>query len=229
LLRGFYAVPTPLLGKRNRYKSRTVLSHRPSANQRMSTNNSDGGKSIDYTDAETLQRLYWDDKLTTREIGDKAGVSKTTIRRWMDKNDIDVLDSAASRRRGAANYFTDSDGYVRMTSAGDMVRVHQLLAIAKGHDAHKVFSGDYHTHHITPIKWLNTVDNVTLLTESEHMKLHGEQDREDRVLTPSDAKEIYHKCHHTDDLQKDIAEEYGVSPQLVTDIKKKRRWARIHD
>lgn len=190
----------------------------------MNTNDADDGKGIDYKDEETLRRLYHDEGLSSIEIAERAGVSKTTILRRMRKHGIDRLGSVEARRKGPANYRVDSEGYVRADSFGDHVRIHQLIAIAKGHDPHKVFSSDYHSHHIKPIPWLNTPENITVMSEGEHMEHHAQGAKRNSTLTESKAKEIYQRCHESDELQKEIAEEFDVSPQLVTDIKKGRRW-----
>ncbi|PGF15779.1 hypothetical protein CP556_06405 [Natrinema sp. CBA1119] len=42
----------------------------------------------------------------------------------------------------------------------DTVYIHQLCAIANGEDPHKVFHPETTIHHICPIPWLNTPENV---------------------------------------------------------------------
>ncbi|WP_254838063.1 helix-turn-helix domain-containing protein [Natronomonas marina] len=42
-----------------------------------------------HQDGEILERLYHSEGLSLREIGDVLGVSEATIRRWMDRHDIE--------------------------------------------------------------------------------------------------------------------------------------------
>ncbi|PGF15780.1 hypothetical protein CP556_06410 [Natrinema sp. CBA1119] len=50
----------------------------------------------------------------------------------------------------------------------DTVYIHQLCAIAAGEDPHKVFHTTTEIHHICPIPWLNTPENVECVTSWEH-------------------------------------------------------------
>jgi GTP cyclohydrolase I len=43
---------------------------------------------MSYKDADTLERMYWEEKMTMSEIGDEFGVTGETIRRWMEKFEI---------------------------------------------------------------------------------------------------------------------------------------------
>jgi predicted DNA-binding protein YlxM (UPF0122 family) len=50
-----------------------------------------------YDDADWLERKYWDEGLTQREIGELAGVTKGIISKFMRKHEIETRSSAESR------------------------------------------------------------------------------------------------------------------------------------
>lgn len=148
----------------------------------MSANDTDDGKSdgcIDYTDPETLRRLYWDENLSTRDIAKRGGVHKDTIRRWMDKHDIPTRErteaATAKRRKEYTGISMASGGHYqwcqwdRKTETFETVRVHRLLAVAEyGLDA----VADVDVHHKNNIPWDNRPDNLELLDRSEHTSHH---------------------------------------------------------
>lgn len=122
---------------------------------------------------DTLRRLYHEEGLTTREVARKYDIDQKTVLNWMDKHDID---------RRKSNYelpplfFTQKNGYERVESGHETVFVHQLVAIANGDDPYKVLGDLTHVvHHEIPIPWLNTPDNVGVITQSEHRQIHGNQ------------------------------------------------------
>lgn len=68
----------------------------------MSDDDADDIQSIDYKDPDDLERAYNDRKMTMPEIAEVAGVSATTISRWIDEHGIE------SRRPGPGNTEYDS-------------------------------------------------------------------------------------------------------------------------
>jgi len=62
-----------------------------------------------YTDEDELRRLYWEEKLTQREIADHFGVSQVAIQSWMDKYNIQLRYAGAHGK----TYQTDRGEYVR--------------------------------------------------------------------------------------------------------------------
>ena len=68
----------------------------------------------------------------------------------------------------------------------DKVAIHQLVAIAGGADAHKVFSDEWHVHHIDGMKWNNSVENLTTIRAEDHGRGHNEMD-----LPVSEIVEMY--------------------------------------
>jgi hypothetical protein len=53
-----------------------------------------------------------------------------------------------------------------------IIYTHQLLAIHSGCDPHEVFSNSNHIHHIIPYPFLNIEENLELLNNESHPKLH---------------------------------------------------------
>lgn len=74
-----------------------------------------------------------------------------------------------------------SDGYPVISHTGvggkgRRVRVHRLIAIAKGTDPNKVFSGDYDIHHLNGVKFDNRPENIEVIRHDKHAELHNADD-----------------------------------------------------
>lgn len=137
----------------------------------------DQEKGAEWKDEDRLSALYWDKGLTLKEIGDCLGCNKSTIMNWMRRFDINRIPTPEEK---PASYGTNTNGYERVRSKHNgeerSARVHQLVAIADGADAEKVFSnGEYNVHHRNGIPWDNRPDNIELLTKSEHSSRHYEE------------------------------------------------------
>jgi len=128
-----------------------------------------------WRDKETFKGAYWGDGLSQRELAERWGCSTTTVEKWMKKHDIE----ARHHYNTPASFYTTERGYEFWSSvvpekAGeyDYLRVHRLLAVAK-YGAEKV--KETPVHHRVPIPWLNTYDNIELMNEEEHGRLHAEE------------------------------------------------------
>lgn len=62
-----------------------------------------------YTDASWLQQRYLDEERSLVEVGELAGVSTTTIKRWMNKHDIETRSTAEAMSEGNLAPLRDSD------------------------------------------------------------------------------------------------------------------------
>lgn len=80
---------------------------------------------------------------------------------------------------GGPSFGTTTRGYEvwytnKKTDGTRDVPVHQLLAINKGNDPNKVFSGnDYQVHHKNEIPWDNRPENIELLSHEDHAREHA--------------------------------------------------------
>lgn len=204
----------------------------------MTESNSDTQEdsgSIDYKDAETLRRLYYDEELSTNDIAELAGVTGGTIRNWMERHGIerrDRYDAAGMKNRVEwANFYVDKDGYEVWQSAyqgtTDRATVHNLLLIAEGEDPHDVYSDGTEGHHRISIPWLNTPCNVELLTVGQHRSHHSRGERHHKSkLSDEDVREI-RRLSDQGLNSFEVAERFDVSPSMVRYISRGERWSHV--
>lgn len=188
---------------------------------------------IDYTDEQTLRRLYWNEELSTREIADLAGVHKETIIRHMDKHDIKRRDRIVASKEGSrieyCPYIVDHQGYCRWRDTWDktwnMISVARLLAVAEnGFDAIK----EKVVHHKNGIKWDNRPSNIELMDRPDHTRMHNSgENSAPAKLTTSEVREIRQRYKNEDISYKDLAEEYGVSTGTIGPLIRKETWTHI--
>jgi len=118
----------------------------------------------------TLRRLYVDEGLSSRDVAERLGTSKTTILKWLRRHGIDPdtanQDKSPSfEMKGSYESWSTHDG-----DAKRRVYVHRLLAVAEyGFDA----VVDKDTHHLNGIPWDNRPSNVEPLSKTEHGSIHG--------------------------------------------------------
>ena len=60
---------------------------------------SDGDRDL-YTNSDWLQEQYWDQEKTVAQIGELAGVSETTIKRWMNRHNIETRSPSEAQTDG---------------------------------------------------------------------------------------------------------------------------------
>jgi hypothetical protein len=139
-------------------------------------------------DPEVLEMLYWQEGLSMHRIAERLGVAETTVYRRMEEYGIDRRGRAYNsvkntkyqnqlakyaRYRVKSGYpvwegNNNSDGFATTF-------VHQLLLVADGEDPHKVYSDEWHCHHLNGVRWDNRVENLELWTREEHGRYHTNQ------------------------------------------------------
>jgi len=146
----------------------------------MPTYNGERFDSTDYR-KETVQKyLYWEEELSTREIGDVFDVAGETVRKWMEKNGVDRLSQPEGVKRALTKPYAPLEmhdhGQMRwvLCYKGDVTyqKVSRILAVSEfgfGDVCGKV------VHHKNGIPWDDRPDNIQLLTPSEHAKIHHER------------------------------------------------------
>jgi len=131
--------------------------------------------SIDHTNSDTLQELYWDKELSLSQIGERAGVAGRTVSYWMDKHNIQT------RGDGGEHPYKVPFKTVHesSTSAGmeewcqkidyenHRVRVHRLLAVSE-YGFEEVCSKN--VIHKNGLYWDNRPSNIELYTDKELIK-----------------------------------------------------------
>lgn len=145
------------------------------------------GHTKPYQDKEVLERLYNEEGLNQREIGEKFGVDRVTILRWMDRLDIETDDPADPTRPPNHHFFNRPDRpigneyeRVRTTIDGNMytVKIHRLLAVACGKlDSGDLFNKDIIVHHESGHGLDNRPGNLEAMGHGEHTKLHNDMRR----------------------------------------------------
>ena len=184
---------------------------------------------IDHTDKDVLVELYHERGLSQDKIAELADRSKSTITYWMDKHDVERRGASKVSRGELAPLQQKPSGHLfwRCRKGGEynQISVHRLLAVAK-YGAEAV--ADKHVHHKNGVAWDNRPENIKLLSHEDHMREHhnGEKSASSK-LTQDEVREIKNKLQNVDVLNKDLAEEYGVSDGHIADIKNGNKWAHI--
>lgn len=135
-----------------------------------------GGKddNAPWKNEEKLREWYHDKKMSTYEIADGFDVTPSGISKQLSRHDIE---KRRSNREMFPSPHLNHSGHERVENTYDgekyHVFIHQLVAIAHGADAYKVFGDLSHViHHKNSIEWDNRPENVELVTQSEHKKIH---------------------------------------------------------
>jgi len=133
-----------------------------------------GDPNADYRDKELLEKLYWDEGLSTIAIADKLDCSKETVQRWMGRFGIDTRQSFHDKN---GCFFTTEDGYEIFALTEDYettnISIHRLTAIAEGElSPNRIRDKSINIHHKNGIPWDNRPENIEVLTVAEHAKEH---------------------------------------------------------
>jgi len=126
-----------------------------------------------------LREQYEVNERSTLEIADELDCTQRTVRVWLDKHGIETRQST---REKPPHFRTTKTGYEEVKSKvfGDTktIRVHRLQAVAEyGFGAVR----GHQVHHENHIPWDNRKQNLTLVTPSEHGKIHSQNRERDEV------------------------------------------------
>lgn len=127
-----------------------------------------------YKHETVMRRLYCERQMGIQQIARKFGVADKTINDWLKRHGIETRDWKESITSNSANYLTDRHGYETWrVDDGEKyasIRVHRLLAVSEyGVDAFE----DKVVHHKNNIPWDNRPENIEIMTDSEHKRLHA--------------------------------------------------------
>lgn len=147
-----------------------------------------------YQNEEWLREKYWEEGLTMHEMADEANCGSTTIKRWMDKHDIE-------RRNGGAQYVRPAESKLR--------RLYFEEEMTVGEIAEK-----FDVSHTAALKWMDDY-GIERRSSAESRDLRGTggnqwehgPHREEKWL-----REKYHGEHMT---VAEMAEEAGVTEASI--------------
>lgn len=138
---------------------------------------------IEFTEDE-LRELYYEKRMTTKEISKLKGCSRQTVTNHMMRHGLDTRGNTAYRSlsRGGdgtgVSHRISHKGYevcaTNVNIDGEMaakkIPIHRLIAVAEhGFDAVK----DKHVHHVNFCSWDNRPENLELMDNSEHLSYHA--------------------------------------------------------
>jgi len=137
-----------------------------------------------WRDKTQLQELYIEKELSTIEIAERLGCTSKTISTWLKKHNIKAREKTHNLPNGAGDgrehpnwneymtYRTRKNGYEVWNDHKNTIGVHRLAAIA-WYGFESVMGNE--VHHKNEIPWDNRCENLQLLSESEHSKIHAEK------------------------------------------------------
>lgn len=126
-----------------------------------------------------LRELYWDQGLSLSEIAERVDSDPSTVRHFMQKHSIECRSRSESGRKAMLTgklpyYGMDDSGHMYWDTSYQserwIVQTHRLLAVAKyGLEAVEGME----VHHKNHIPWDNRIENIELMTPSNHSKHHS--------------------------------------------------------
>jgi len=117
-----------------------------------------------------LREMYEERQMSSADISDKHEVSPRTVRRWMEYYGIERRPPAPEKH---ISLRTSKNGYEIWNIRGHTIHHHRLLAVAEsGVDAIE----DNVIHHRNGIRWDNRLENIEIMSPSEHSRHHAIND-----------------------------------------------------
>jgi len=142
-----------------------------------------------YTDEEWLREQYLEKENSLHDIAAECDVTGAAILKWARRFDIPRRNTADHLKNSEVTVHEERGEVGKLPGAWityqvnsvdnkstKSVKEHQLVMLREGADPEKVFSnGEYHVHHKNGIRWDNRLENLELITATEHAKHHTEQ------------------------------------------------------
>lgn len=117
---------------------------------------------------ENLVEMYWEQKMTLKEIAAEVGLSTTTVHRRMKDHGISTRGPGPWTTH--STYRTSLEGTEEASGSHRTIDIHRLLMVAE-HGFSSIRGRD--VHHETKIPFDNRPDQLQLLSHSEHTRLHN--------------------------------------------------------
>ena len=152
-------------------------------------------------DLERFKELYYERNMTQTEVAKEMGVTQKIVYAFMRRNNLPARKAAKRYQRGESNAFwkggrrVNEQGYVEIympeyehTRSNGYVREHIYVAeqmIGRRMKFYGLGNPDNEVvHHINGIRTDNRPENLLVLTQAEHSKLHHATNKEqlDEVL-----------------------------------------------
>ena len=168
------------------------------------------GHNNPWNNPEVLKEMYVDEHMSTYDIADELGCSAVRIQKALDEHGFEKrvntdYDKVTSPSTTVA-FKQHKRGYEEIQAANgeespDKVYVHRLLAVAE-YGVDKVAGN--HVHHKNGVQWDNRIENLEVLSSTEHGELHSK-------FSDGDEKTIAYLYLNSDLRHKDLADLLGVS------------------
>lgn len=132
----------------------------------------------EFYDKELLERLYWDEGLSQRQIAERFGETQVAVSDVMIELGVNTRGFAeggwVAKRVNRAYFRTNRDGYeIAGSRCGDetfRVSIHRLVAVAE-YGFEEVSKGV--VHHRNEIPWDNRPSNLEVMSDREHKRHHA--------------------------------------------------------
>lgn len=127
-----------------------------------------------YKNKKWMLEKYVDGGCSATEMAKLADCDVMTILTWLDKHGIDRRSHEESASSNTPHFYTSERGYEIIGDTKNQISVHRLVSISHfGTNSVK----NKVVHHKNGIPWDNRPENLEIMTNKEHGKLHAEKRR----------------------------------------------------